>query len=157
MVQELPKELRTHDVIGALGWDLPEFQILERAREVLSAAEVKEGDDFTHLSVTCEPGSLAELFFNDAVVLAKAKVAVHNLKTKVPNQSKQAWLDVQKTSSMNNLFGQSRWRLEQFIVVHTLYEDARRMSSGLSIPFGFLVCSSRHYSGVFSQLAFMLG
>ena len=93
---EMPREMRTHAVIGSLGWNLNETQILERAREVLSAAQVKEGDDFTHLSVPRTPGSLAELFFSNGIALAKAKVAVRNQRKKYV-ENREVWLDTKKS------------------------------------------------------------
>ena len=84
---------KTHHI----GYDTESSTIVERAREVLTRANIPQ-DSIRAIAATRMKGSMAELFFHTRDDLSVALVAVKSLRKKFGDR-KNVWLDVKKTPS----------------------------------------------------------
>ena len=95
---ETPYELRTHAVMGGLGWDESAERLMEKAVSTLTKAGV---DTATFSAVTAivsrnNEGSTVQLVFRTSQELASAKLQVRSAACKGWND-KNIWLDAKKS------------------------------------------------------------
>ena len=122
VLYETPYELRTHAVLGGLGWDESAERLMQVAQSTLTKAGV---DTATFSAVTAivsrnNEGSTAQLVFRTAGELAAAKLLVRAAGCRGWND-KNIWLDAKK----------SRTEMKPARLVHRIaqvltdFEDAR--------------------------------
>ena len=97
LAQDLPRNLRTHAVIGNLGWDTQDTDIEARAKEVLAQSNVDPAV-YANLAAMRQKGSMAELHFVNAEELSKARTAIRFARKRF-DALKNVWLDVKKTQA----------------------------------------------------------
>ena len=119
---DVPFEQRVIARIGNLGWNTTESVILDRAREVLTAAGV-DPSEYNGLSATRREGSLAELCFNSPQQLQRARLLVKTV-NKTYVDDRHVWLDVKK----------SRAELRPARIVHRVTEAVEEMESSQPSP-----------------------
>lgn len=97
-IQDTPYENRTHAVIGGLGWDMTQAQLITGAQGVLQAAQVDPQSYFGLCALVNnqDKGSLVELHFHSARALQAAKSCVRSL-AQTGSSGRKVWLDAKKT------------------------------------------------------------
>ena len=97
--ESVPWELRTAAIIGSLGWDVPDLDLLAAARDVLQRAGV-DGATWEAVHPGCRPGgkgSTVTLLFKDPNDLSIARAKVRALACRRTGARSAVWLDAQKT------------------------------------------------------------
>jgi hypothetical protein len=110
---------------GNLGWDCSKEDVTTRAKDILEKAGIKP-DDYVGLSASFrEKGSSAELCFNTASLLQKAKFAISDLDVSHRADKAPVWLNVEK----------DREELRPARVVHRITDLIQEAESGRSDAF----------------------
>ena len=108
--------------MGNLGWNTDEKTIEERALAVLTEAGV-DASWYSGLNATRKEGSLAELCFNSAEQLQRARLLVRSLR-KTFSDDRVVWLDVKK----------SREEMRPARIVHRMAECVTDFEASQSSP-----------------------
>lgn len=93
----MPYERRQHGIVAGLGWDEEPATLVERAVEVLTDAQVPR-DAWGHLSPILNRdgrGSAAEMWFEEAAALQRARLAVRALQRSYVS-GRTVWLDARR-------------------------------------------------------------
>jgi len=98
-VSGTPMDQRTAALLGNVGWDLQDLQLVLRATKALTDAQV-DSQHWQGMEATCRPGgtgSAVTLHFRDNRSLLVAKAKIRSLGLTLPGAKGQLFLDIQKT------------------------------------------------------------
>ena len=93
--------LRSLAVMGCLGWDVPEKELVQIACKALKDAGINE-DSYSCVAPLCRRGgrgSLVEMRFKDRASLDEARIKMRTKNVQMPQARHPVWIDVKKSEA----------------------------------------------------------
>lgn len=119
----VPYEQRRLAIMGALGWDESRETVVQRCKEILTAADVAI-PTLAPMVNRQEKGSSVELYYSSAHELQRARVSVRALARRYEGARGPVWLDAKK----------ERWELKAARAIHRAADMAEMEEKNMQAP-----------------------